>query len=73
MLGLTNLKNIWFNGRSFPEEQVQMVYDTFPDANVQSKPRWPTSLGWRRIPNYYAQRDILGLFYLDSAGEGKNQ
>ena len=63
------LKNIWFNGRYYSEEQVQSVVDAFPDSTVKYWGAWPTSLGWRRIPNYFAQRDVLEMFYLKSAGE----
>ena len=24
----------------------------------------PVSGGWRQLPNYYAQRDLMGMFYL---------
>ena len=71
LMGL-DLKNVWFQARRYDDEEAQAFIDAFPDANVVAHPRWPTSLGWRRIPNYYAQRDVLEMFYLDSAGEGKN-
>lgn len=63
------LKNIWFNARQYTEEQVQELLDNFPDSTVKYRGAWPTSLGWRRIPNYFAQRDVLEMFYLPSAGE----
>ena len=63
------LKNIWFNGRYYTDEQVQSVVDNFPDSTVKYWGAWPTSLGWRSIPNYFAQRDVLEMFYLKSAGE----
>ena len=72
LLGL-NLKNVWFSGRLYSEEQVAMIKEAYPNSQIVSNPMWPTSLGWRRIPNYYAQRDALDMFYLDSAGEGKNK
>ena len=67
------LKNIWFNARLYSDEQAEMLKNAFPDSNVVHNPRWPTSVGWRRIPNYFAQRDALDMFYMDSAGEGKNK
>ena len=72
LLGLP-LKNIWFNARLYPDEQGEMIKNAFPNSNVVHNPRWPTSVGWRRIPNYFAQRDALDMFYMDSAGEGKNK
>ena len=72
LLGL-NLKNIWYNARLYSEEQVTMLREAYPDALIVSNPMWATSQGWRRIPNYYAQRDALDMFYMDSAGEGKNK
>ena len=67
------LKNVWFSGRFYSDEEVEMVKVAFPESNVVPNPRWPTSVGWRRIPNYFAQRDALDMFYMDSAGEGKNK
>ena len=62
-----NLKNIWFSGKLYSDEQVQALLDHFPGSTVKYKGEWPTSLGWRDIPNYFKQRDLLGMFYMESA------
>lgn len=64
-----DLKNIWFSGWQYSKEQIQEVVDNFPNSTVKHKGRWPTSLGWRSIPNYFKQRDLLNMFYLESASE----
>ena len=61
------LKHIWFSGKQYAKEQVQELVDNFPNSTVTYQGEWPTSLGWRDIPNYFAQRDLLNMFYMKSA------
>lgn len=59
-----NLKHIWLNGSHHPKEQVDKLLELFPDSTIQSNCPAPTSYGWRKIPNYFVQRDLLEMFYL---------
>ena len=65
LLGL-NLKNIWITTWRLKEGQRALLYETFPDAKICPNHRYATGGGWRKLPNYYAQRDILGMFYMSS-------
>ena len=69
LLGL-NLKNIWLSGWRYPEEEIDRLKATFPDATIKDRGTYPTSFGWRTVPNYFVQRDLLGLPYMKSASLG---
>ena len=62
-----NLKNIWLTGWRYDEEQIEMLKATFPDSKIRDRGTYPTTFGWRSIPNYFAQRDLFGLPYMKSA------
>ena len=36
-----------------------------PDTHKGSNGERTVSNGWRKLPNYYAMRDILGMEYMD--------
>ena len=63
LLGL-NLKNIWISGWMLPKDQLQLLHDSFPDAKIVDNSARSTAKGWRDLPNYFAQRDLLGLWYM---------
>jgi len=60
---MTWLKNLWFIGRmSIKSKLVQALPDTYVFiSNTDSATRG----GWRKLPNYYAMRDALGMHYMD--------
>lgn len=61
ILGMTWLKNLWVPFRS--DEVQQQIIEALPNTNlelVQSNTK-----GWRHLPNYYAQRDLLGMEYMN--------
>ena len=60
ILQMTWLKNLYLikgNARAnFPEH--------LPNTRVVTSGDYTVSNGWRRLPNYYAMRDILGMHYM---------
>lgn len=67
---MTWLKNLWWcdaNGYNNParREAVLRMCEALPDTTIKIYIDHPTASGWRKLPNYYAMRDILGMFYLD--------
>ena len=58
------LKNIWLSRWYFEDEELDPLFEAFPDANIQSRGEWPTTFGWRLLPNNRAQRDLLDMFYI---------
>ena len=63
LLGL-NLKNIWISGWMLPKDQLELLHESFPDAKIVDNSARSTAKGWRDLPNYFAQRDLLGLWYM---------
>ena len=61
ILRMTWLKNLWWNGCD-GEVQLQLR-ETMPDCKFSFNSFSSTGAGWRKLPNYYAQRDMLGLDY----------
>lgn len=61
-----NLKNIWITTWRLLPGQRELLFETFPDAKICVNHSYSTGGGWRKLPNYYAQRDILGMFYMSS-------
>ena len=66
LLGLEKLENIWLSGNSWriPKEQQQLLAETFPNAKIVYYSESSTGDGWRNIPRYYEQRDLLGMGYM---------
>lgn len=61
-----NLKNIWITTWRLLPGQRDLLFETFPDARICANHIYATGGGWRKLANYYAQRDILGMFYMSS-------
>ncbi len=64
LLELENLQNIWISGWMIPEDQLKMLHEAFPDAKIVDDSTRSTAEGWRDLPNYFAQRDLFGLWYM---------
>lgn len=68
---MTWLKNLWWHRPcppwGGPETETRLhLADYLPDAVVDVRyTDGSTDGGWRELPNYYAQRDYLGMFYMD--------
>lgn len=64
LFGLEKLENIWASGLQCPLEQLDTLAETFPNANMLiHRTHSSTAYGWRKIPGYYEQRDLLGMWY----------
>lgn len=54
------LKNLWIPNRPFDEANA---IEALPDTHLELDS--VNTKAWRHLPNYYAQRDMLGMFYMD--------
>jgi hypothetical protein len=65
---MTWLKNLWWSNveeRMLTQAQQQLLRDSIPGCNFMFTPcRSSTGEGWRELPNYYAQRDAIGMHYM---------
>lgn len=67
---MTWLKNVWWHRPTppwgGPESDVRLnLADYLPNAHVDVRyTNGSTDGGWRELPNYFAQRDFLGMFYM---------
>ena len=65
LLELENIHNLWFTSMYLEEDQIQILRDNFSDIDkLIIHPGRSTSEGWRDLPNYFAQRDVLGMWYM---------
>ena len=39
-------------------------YEWLPNTRVVTNGDYTVSMGWRKLPNYYKMRDILGMYYM---------
>lgn len=68
---MTWLKNLWWHRPwppwGGPESETRLALpEILKDTNVNiNYTSGSTDEGWRHLPNYYAQRDFLGMFYMD--------
>ena len=63
------LKNLWWcdangYGNSDRRKAVERMCQTLTDTKIAIYIDHPTAGGWRKLPNYFAMRDYLGMFYL---------
>lgn len=64
LLGLKNIKNLWMSSKYTSQEDQELLRQTFPEAKLVFHIGRSTGYGWRDLPNYFAQRDLLGMPYL---------
>lgn len=62
ILSMTWLKNLWAPGRSYAIQQ--QLIEALPDTHLQLSKQNAPGEGWRNLPNYYAMRDYLGMYYM---------
>jgi len=59
---MTWLKNLWWaNPTSLA---VNTLPEALPDTHIVFYNKSSTGNGWRELPNYYAQRDAFGMYYM---------
>ena len=61
---MTWLENFWFRGMQDPEI-IAALRAALPNTRTMFGPGSSTGRGWRRLPNYYAQRDLMGMPYME--------
>ena len=62
---MTWLKNLWWGySPGMTRDQQQMLRESLPNCHINFTSFSSTGEGWRRLPNYYAQRDIFGMHYM---------
>ena len=64
---LTWLKNLWWNNvdyKRLTKDEQQLLRDSMPDCNFDFTSPSSTGGKWRELPNYYAQRDAAGTYYM---------
>ena len=59
---MTWLKNLWMVGCS--SGAVYRMTQALPDTKVMASGSATVANGWRDLPNYYAMRDCLGMYYM---------
>lgn len=61
---MTQLKNLWF--RNMKDWNVRnQLRQALPNTRIVFEPGSSTGGGWRKLANYYAQRDILHMPYME--------
>ena len=61
---LSSLKNLWLIGAHYNPNHLAELKEARPDIHICTTGGSSTGSGWRELPNYYAQRDALGLYYM---------
>lgn len=64
---MTWLKNLWWNNIDYKHltwEEEQMLREAIPGCNFDFECGSSTGGIWRTLPNYYAQRDAAGTYYM---------
>lgn len=61
---LPNLQNLWLSGALMTQEQTAWLEEVFADINLVLYSGRSTGAGWRELPNYYNQRDLLDMWYM---------
>lgn len=56
------LKNLWIVGRG--TGAAYKLKQTLPNTHINHAGETTVGYGWRRLPNYYAMRDMLGVDYM---------
>lgn len=63
---MTWLKNLWWRQSSgTPQNLQQMLQEALPNCHINFTSISSTGEGWRKLPNYYAQREIFGMYFMD--------
>ena len=61
---MKQLQNLWF--RNMRDWNVRyQLQQALPNTRLVFEPGSSTGGGWRKLPNYYAQRDILRMPYME--------
>ncbi len=64
LLQMTWLDRLWLPGSHLTQEEEALLYQSLPNTYLTFHSPGSTEQGWRYSPNNYAQRDIMGMYYL---------
>lgn len=75
---MTWLKNLWwgdnlaeiensFQSWEYRKLAESMLPGALPNTNVKIYYGAPTMQGWRELPNYFAMRDCMGMYYMNGS------
>ena len=65
IMELPNLKHLWMNGAyRMNRRTLNEMIEAMPNTVIRYGYGGSTEGGWRETPNYYAQRDLLGMNYM---------
>lgn len=70
LAGMDQVTHLWWAG-SFERyvdgvKITEYLNELLPNAEIHTEQISSTGAGWRHLPNYYAQRDIIGMWYMDT-------
>ena len=63
ILQMTWLKNLWWMDCSYSNRKA--LEEALPNTNRVYPTDYTVGQGWRKLPNYYAMRDLLGMPYMN--------
>ena len=66
--GLTQmpwLKNLWISSCGLTAQERETLSAALPDTRIEYFADHPVANGWRKLPNYYAMRDALDMWYME--------
>lgn len=61
---LENIEHLWIMDNYVNNYTRDILEEKFPDATIMYHTYSSTGNGWRQIPGYYEQRDLLGMWYM---------
>lgn len=71
LAGLDQVTHLWWAGsydRMFPTGETYTHYlnELLPNAEIHTEEISATGAGWRKLPNYFAMRDMIGMYYMET-------
>lgn len=63
LMEMTWLHRLWIPGTYLPKDRCIALRDALPETQVVWNAEHSTAGGWRKSPNYFAMRDMLGMNY----------
>ncbi len=66
---MTWLKHLWANSCGLSEEEKELLRSSLTGTVLVLDGGWQLGGGWRDLDNYYAMRDLLGMYYADWGSE----
>ena len=59
------LKNLWLQNNKLSTAEKEYLTENLPNTHIEwSNYKTCHGKGWRQLPNYYAMRDALGMWYM---------